>query len=134
MSRIFGNILETIGKTPVVHLKKISASAPKGAQIYAKLEYFNPLHSVKDRLAFAVIDSARRSGALKPGQTVCEATSGNTGIGLAMVCAALGHPLVITMSESFSVERRKVLRALGAKLVLTPGGEEFALSFLTLST
>ncbi len=157
VSRIFSSILDTIGKTPVVHLQRLSRSAPNSAQIYAKCEFFNPLSSVKDRLAFAVLHDALKRGVLAPGQTVVEATSGNTGVGLvrekfrfwfcfvfflfsfflflffffcffsisnfnfkAMVCAALGHPLVVTMSESFSVERRKVLRALGAQVILTP--------------
>ena len=113
----FENILGTVGNTPVV---KINRLAPAGVNLYAKIEAFNPLGSVKDRLALGVIEEAERSGALKPGQTVIEATSGNTGIGLAMVCAQKGYPLVITMAETFSVERRKLMRFLGAKVVLTP--------------
>ena len=114
------NILETVGNTPVV---KINRLAPKGVNLYVKIEAFNPLGSVKDRLALGVIEAAEKSGELKPGQTVVEATSGNTGIGLAMVCAAKGYPLVVTMAESFSVERRKLMRFLGAKVVLTPAAE-----------
>jgi len=117
----FQNILETIGNTPVVKLNKL---APPGVNVYVKIEAFNPMGSVKDRMARAVIEDAERSGALKPGQTVIEATSGNTGIGLAMVCAQKGYPLVVTMAESFSVERRKLLRFLGAKVVLTPASEK----------
>ncbi len=111
------NILGTIGDTPVVRINKL---APDGINIYGKLEAFNPLGSVKDRLALGIIEDAEQSGALKPGQTVIEATSGNTGIGLAMVCAQKGYPLVVTMADSFSVERRKLMRFLGAKVVLTP--------------
>ncbi len=113
----FDNILGTIGNTPVVRINKLG---PKGVRLYAKLEAFNPLGSVKDRLALGVIEAAERSGELKPGQTVIEATSGNTGIGLAMVCAQKGYPLVLTMADSFSVERRKLMRFLGARVVLTP--------------
>jgi cysteine synthase A len=113
----FANILETIGNTPVVKVGKL---APAGIDLYVKIEAFNPLGSVKDRLALGVIEDAERRGTLKPGQTVVEATSGNTGIGLAMVCAQKGYPLVVTMAESFSVERRKLMRFLGAKVVLTP--------------
>src|SRR6218665_2453508 len=113
----FENILGTIGNTPVV---KINRLAPAGVNLYVKIEAFNPLGSVKDRLALGVIEAAERSGELKPGQTVVEMTSGNTGIGLAMVCAAKGYPLVIVMPESFSVERRKLMRFLGAKVLLTP--------------
>ena len=115
------NILETIGNTPLVKLNKL---APAGVNVHVKLESFNPLGSVKDRLAHAVIEDAERRGALRPGQTVIEATSGNTGIGLAMVCAQKGYPLVLTMAESFSVERRKLLRFLGARVVLTPAAEK----------
>jgi cysteine synthase A len=111
------NILGTIGNTPVVKINKL---APDHVNLYAKIEAFNPMGSVKDRLALGIIEDAEKSGALKPGQTVVEATSGNTGIGLAMVCAQKGYPLVITMAESFSVERRKLMRFLGAKVVLTP--------------
>src|SRR5665213_3577773 len=113
----FANILETIGNTPAV---KINRLAPEGIDLWVKIEAFNPLGSVKDRLALGVIEAAEASGELKPGQTVIEATSGNTGIGLAMVCAQKGYPLVVTMPESFSVERRKLMRFLGAKVILTP--------------
>jgi cysteine synthase len=116
----YNNILETVGRTPVVRINKL---APKGINLYVKIEAFNPLGSVKDRLALGVIEAAEKSGELKPGMTVVEATSGNTGIGLAMVCAAKGYPLVVTMAESFSVERRKLMRFLGAKVVLTPAAE-----------
>ena len=119
MSR-FANILETVGNTPVVRIGKL---APAGVDLYVKIEAFNPLGSVKDRLALGVIEDAERSGMLKPGQTVIEATSGNTGIGLAMVCAQKGYPLVVTMAETFSVERRKLMRFLGARVVLTPAAE-----------
>jgi cysteine synthase A len=112
-----GSVLDTIGRTPVVRINRL---APAGIELYAKLEAFNPLGSVKDRLALGIIEAAEKSGALKPGQTVIEATSGNTGIGLAMVCAQKGYPLVIVMAESFSVERRKLMRFLGAKVILTP--------------
>ncbi|WP_066553253.1 cysteine synthase A [Croceicoccus bisphenolivorans] len=115
------SILELIGNTPVVRCDKLS---PKGRTVYVKLEAFNPMGSVKDRLALGMIEAAERDGSLKPGQTVVEATSGNTGIGLALVCAAKGYPLVIVMAESFSVERRKILRYLGAKVVLTPAGQK----------
>ncbi len=117
---IYENILETIGNTPVVKLQRM---APDHVTMYVKVEAFNPIGSVKDRLAFAIIDDAEKSGALKPGQTVVEATSGNTGIALAMVCAARGYPFVATMVETFSVERRKIMRAMGAKVILTPGAE-----------
>ena len=113
----FQSILDTIGNTPVVRINHL---APPGISLYAKIEAFNPLGSVKDRLALGVIEAAERSGELTPGQTVIEATSGNTGIGLAMVCAAKGYPLVVTMAESFSVERRRLMRFLGARVVLTP--------------
>jgi cysteine synthase len=113
----FDSILGTVGNTPAV---KINRLAPQGINLYVKIEAFNPLGSVKDRLALGVIEAAERDGSLKPGQTVIEATSGNTGIGLAMVCAAKGYPLVVTMAETFSVERRKLMRFLGAKVVLTP--------------
>jgi len=116
----FNNITETVGKTPVVRINRL---APKGVNLYVKIEAFNPLGSVKDRLALGIIEAAEKSGELKPGMTVVEATSGNTGIGLAMVCAAKGYPLVVTMAESFSVERRKLMRFLGAKVVLTPASE-----------
>jgi cysteine synthase len=117
MKRKFDNILGTVGNTPVV---RINYLAPAGINLFVKIEAFNPLGSVKDRLALGVIEDAEKSGALKPGQTVIEATSGNTGIGLAMVCAAKGYPLVVTMAESFSIERRKLMRFLGAKVVITP--------------
>jgi cysteine synthase A len=117
MARRYSSIVETVGNTPVVRINRL---APEGVNLYAKIEAFNPLGSVKDRLALGVIEAAEQSGALKPGQTVIEATSGNTGIGLAMVCAAKGYPLVLVMAESFSVERRKLMRFLGAKVVLTP--------------
>jgi cysteine synthase len=120
MGRRYASILETVGNTPVVRINKL---APDGVNLFVKVEAFNPLGSVKDRLALGVIEDAERRGTLKPGQTVVEATSGNTGIGLAMVCAAKGYPLVLTMAESFSVERRKLMRFLGAKVVLTPASE-----------
>ncbi len=115
--RLYDNVMDTIGDTPCI---RINALAPYHVQLYVKAEFFNPAGSVKDRLAVSIIEEAERSGALKPGQTVVEATSGNTGIGLAMVCAAKGYPLVVTMADSFSIERRKLMRFLGAKLVLTP--------------
>ncbi len=117
---IYENILQTIGNTPVVRINRL---APAHVDLYAKLEFFNPMASVKDRLAIAIIDDAERRGELKPGQTVIEATSGNTGIALAMVCAARGHPFVACMVETFSIERRKLMRALGAKVILTPAAE-----------
>ncbi|MHA1565742.1 MAG: PLP-dependent cysteine synthase family protein, partial [Alphaproteobacteria bacterium] len=121
MGHRYQNILETIGNTPVVKITKL---APKHVNLFVKVEAFNPLGSVKDRLALGVIEAGEKSGELKPGQTVIEATSGNTGIGLAMVCAQKGYPLVVTMAESFSVERRKLMRFLGAKVVLTPAKEK----------
>ena len=117
----YQSIVETVGNTPVVKLNRI---APEHVNIYVKVEAFNPAASVKDRLALNIIEAAERSGDLKPGQTVVEATSGNTGIGLAMVCAAKGYPLVVTMADSFSIERRKLMRFLGAKVVLTPRAEK----------
>jgi cysteine synthase A len=117
---IYDSILGTIGRTPVVRINRL---APAGITMYVKCEFFNPLSSVKDRLAIAIIEDAERRGALKPGQTVVEATSGNTGIALAMVCAAKGYPFVAVMAESFSMERRKVMRGLGAKVILTPAAE-----------
>jgi cysteine synthase A len=120
MGKRYANILETIGGTPVVRINRL---APEGVNLFVKIEAFNPLGSVKDRLAFGVIEAAERSGQLEPGQTVIEATSGNTGIGLAMVCAAKGYPLVVTMPEVFSVERRRLMRFLGAKVILTPAAE-----------
>lgn len=116
----YDNILQTIGDTPIVRLNRI---APNNVELYVKVESFNPMASVKDRLAYAIIKDARDSGKLAPGQTVVEATSGNTGIALAMVCAVMGHPFVATMVETFSVERRKIMRALGAKVILTPAAE-----------
>lgn len=114
---IYDNILGTIGRTPIVRINRL---APEHVTMYVKCEYFNPLHSVKDRLAIAIIEDAERRGELKPGQTVVEATSGNTGIALAMVCAAKGYPFVAVMVETFSIERRKIMRMLGAKVILTP--------------
>jgi cysteine synthase A len=118
---IHDSILATIGNTPVVRLNRL---APAGIELFAKLEAFNPMGSVKDRLALGVIEAAERTGELRPGQTVIEATSGNTGIGLAMVCAARGYPLVVTMAENFSVERRRLMRFLGVRVVLTPAAEK----------
>jgi cysteine synthase A len=114
---IYNSILETVGRTPVVRINRL---APEGIDLFVKVEAFNPLGSVKDRLALGIIEDAERRGALTPGQTVVEATSGNTGIALAMVCAAKGYPLVTVMAESFSIERRKLMKFLGAKVVLTP--------------
>ena len=116
----FANILGTVGNTPVVRINKL---APAHVNLFVKIEAFNPLGSVKDRLALGVIEAAEKSGELQPGQTVIEATSGNTGIGLAMVCAAKGYPLVVTMAEPFSVERRRMMRFLGAKVIITPGAD-----------
>ena len=117
---IYDNILQTIGNTPVVRLNRLG---PDHVDLYVKAEFFNPMASVKDRLAYAIINDAEQRGTLEPGQTVVEATSGNTGIALAMVCAAKGHPFVATMAESFSVERRKIMRGIGAKVILTPAAE-----------
>lgn len=117
---IYDSILGTIGRTPIVRINRL---APEHVTMYVKCEFFNPLSSVKDRLAIAIIEDAERSGALKPGQTVVEATSGNTGIALAMVCAAKGYPFVATMVETFSMERRKIMRMLGARVILTPAAE-----------
>ncbi|HXZ16177.1 MAG TPA: pyridoxal-phosphate dependent enzyme [Roseiarcus sp.] len=119
--RLFESILETVGDTPTIRVNNL---APRQATIYVKAEFFNPASSVKDRLALNIIEEGERSGALKPGQTVVEATSGNTGIGLAMVCAQKGYPLVVTMADSFSIERRKLMRMLGAKVVLTPRAQK----------
>jgi cysteine synthase len=119
--RLFDSILDTVGDTPSVKINRIG---PTHATIYAKAEFFNPASSVKDRLAVNIIEEGERSGALKPGQTVVEATSGNTGIGLALVCAQKGYPLVVTMADSFSIERRKLMRMLGAKVVLTPRAQK----------
>ncbi|NOX71065.1 MAG: cysteine synthase A [Gammaproteobacteria bacterium] len=118
---IYDSILDTIGNTPVIKLNRL---APDDMEMYVKVESFNPAASVKDRLAFAIINDAEKQGRLTPGQTVIEATSGNTGIALAMVCAAKGYPFVATMAESFSIERRKIMRALGAKVILTPAAEK----------
>src|SRR4026209_2905312 len=115
----YNSILDTVGHTPVVRVNRLG---PPGVNLYVKIDAFNPLGSVKDRLALGVMEAAEKSGELKPGQTVIEATSGNTGIGLAMVCAQKGYPLVVTMAEQFSVERRRLMRFLGAKVVLTPQG------------
>ncbi len=115
--RLFDSVIETVGDTPCIRVNNLG---PDGVTIYVKAEAFNPASSVKDRLAVGIIEAAERSGTLKPGQTVVEATSGNTGIGLAMVCAQKGYPLVVTMADSFSIERRKLMRMLGAKVVLTP--------------
>ena len=117
---IYDSILDTIGDTPIVRLNRI---APDHVEMYVKVEAFNPMASVKDRLAIAIICDAEKRGSIKPGQTVVEATSGNTGISLAMVCAAKGYPFVATMADSFSVERRKIMRGLGAKVILTPAAE-----------
>src|SRR3954470_12671424 len=114
------SILGTVGNTPVVRINKL---APADVELYVKIEAFNPLGSVKDRLALGIIEDAEKRGVLKPGMTVVEATSGNTGIGLAMVCARKGYPLVVTMADSFSVERRRLMRFLGAKVVLTPAAQ-----------
>jgi cysteine synthase A len=121
MGKRFENILGTIGHTPVVRINKLG---PEGVNLYVKVESFNPMGSVKDRMALGLIEDAERRGELKPGQTIVEATSGNTGIALAMVCAQKGYPLVVTMAENFSVERRKLMRFLGARVVLTPGGQK----------
>jgi len=119
--RIFDSVLDTIGNTPTIRVNNLG---PKDVNLFVKFEAFNPAGSVKDRLAVNIIEAAERSGALKPGQTVVEATSGNTGIGLAMVCAQKGYPLVVTMADSFSIERRQLMRMLGAKVVLTPKAEK----------
>ncbi|MFN4155765.1 MAG: PLP-dependent cysteine synthase family protein [Paracoccaceae bacterium] len=118
---LYDSILDTVGDTPVVRINNL---APNGVRVYVKVEAFNPAASVKDRLALNIIEAAERAGTLKPGQTVVEATSGNTGIGLAMVCAQKGYPLVVTMADSFSVERRRLMRMLGAKVVLTPRAQK----------
>jgi cysteine synthase len=119
--RLYDSIVDTVGDTPCVRINRL---APNGIRLYVKAEFFNPAASVKDRLALNIIEDAERRGTLKPGQTVVEATSGNTGIGLAMVCAAKGYPLVVTMADSFSVERRQLMRYLGAKVVLTPRAQK----------
>jgi len=121
MANLKANILETVGDTPVIRINRL---APEGIHLFVKAEAFNPLSSVKDRLALGVIEAAEASGELQPGQTVVEATSGNTGIGLAMVCSAKGYPFVCVMAESFSVERRRIMRFLGAKVVLTPAAQK----------
>ena len=119
--QLFDSVLDTIGDTPCIRVNHL---APDHVKLYVKAEFFNPAASVKDRLAVSIIEEAERRGELKPGQTVVEATSGNTGIGLAMVCAAKGYPLVVTMAESFSIERRRLMRFMGAKVVLTPKAEK----------
>ncbi len=119
--RLFDSVLDTVGDTPCIRINRL---APEGVNLYVKVEAFNPAASVKDRLAMNIIEAAERSGALKPGQTVVEATSGNTGIGLAMVCAAKGYPFVVTMSEAFSIERRRLMRFFGAKVILTPRADK----------
>ena len=119
--RLFDSVVDTIGDTPCIRVNNL---APDHVHLYVKAEFFNPAASVKDRLAISIIEEAERRGDLKPGQTVVEATSGNTGIGLAMVCAAKGYPLVVTMADSFSIERRRLMRFLGAKVVLTPREEK----------
>src|SRR3954466_12932972 len=119
--RLFDSILDTVGDTPAIRVNNLG---PDHATIYVKAEFFNPASSVKDRLALNIIEEAERNGSLKPGQTIVEATSGNTGIGLAMVCAQKGYPLVVTMADSFSIERRKLMRMLGAKVVLTPRAQK----------
>src|SRR5579871_1502778 len=117
---IYDNILATIARTPVVRIQHL---APAGVDMYVKCDFFNPASSVTDRRALAIIDDAERTGALQPGQTVVEATSGNTGIALAMVCAAKGHPFVAVMADSFSIERRRIMRMFGARVILTPAAE-----------
>ncbi len=119
--RLYESIVDTVGDTPTIRVNRL---APEGVTIYVKFEAFNPAASVKDRLAISIIETAEQNGTLKPGQTVVEATSGNTGIGLAMVCAAKGYPLVVTMADSFSIERRRLMRFLGAKVVLTPRAQK----------
>jgi cysteine synthase A len=119
--RLYASVLETIGDTPAIRINRL---APAGVELYVKAEAFNPAGSVKDRLALSIIEEAERDSRLRPGQTVVEATSGNTGIGLAMVCAAKGYPLVVTMADSFSLERRKLMRMMGAKVVLTPRAQK----------
>lgn len=119
--RLYDSVIDTVGDTPCIRVNRL---APEHVEIYVKAEFFNPAASVKDRLALNIIEDAERRGALQPGQTVVEATSGNTGIGLAMVCAAKGYPLVVTMADSFSIERRQLMRYLGAKVVLTPRAEK----------
>src|ERR1044072_1331291 len=119
--RLFDSVLDTIGDTPCIRVNNLG---PKGVRIYVKAEPFNPASSVKDRLAVNIIEAAERAGTLKPGQTVVEATSGNTGIGLAMECAQKAYPLVVTIADSFSIERRKLMRMLGAKVVLTPRAQK----------
>jgi cysteine synthase A len=119
--RLYDSVLDTIGNTPCIRINHL---APDGVHVYVKAEFFNPAGSVKDRLAVSIIEEAEKSGQLRPGQTVVEATSGNTGIGLAMVCAAKGYPLIVTMADSFSIERRKLMRFLGARVVLTPRAEK----------
>lgn len=119
--RLYDSVVDTIGNTPCIRINRL---APDHVKIYAKAEFFNPAASVKDRLAISIIEEAESNGTLKPGQTVVEATSGNTGIGLAMVCAAKGYPLVVTMADSFSIERRRLMRFFGARVILTPRAEK----------
>ena len=119
--RLYDSVVDTIGNTPCIRINNL---APDHVRLYVKAEFFNPAASVKDRLAISIIEEAERRGELNPGQTVVEATSGNTGIGLAMVCAAKGYPLVVTMADSFSIERRQLMRMLGAKVVLTPRADK----------
>ena len=119
--RLYDSIVDTIGNTPCI---RVNSLAPDHVRLYVKAEFFNPAASVKDRLAISIIEEAEQRGDLRPGQTVVEATSGNTGIGLAMVCAAKGYPLVVTMADSFSIERRRLMRFLGAKVILTPREEK----------
>ena len=126
---LYDSVLDTVGNTPVFKLKRLG---PSHVSMYVKAEYFNPASSIKDRLAVSIIEEAERSGHLKPGQTVVEATSGNTGVGLAMVCAARNYPCVIVMADSFSIERRKLMRFLGAKVILTP--REYKGTFLSRSS
>lgn len=121
MTKAYGNILEAVGNTPLVKLNKLTAGLK--ASVFGKAEYFNPAHSVKDRIALAMIEAAENGGAIKPGDTIIEPTSGNTGIGLALVCAVKGYKIVLTMPDSMTIERRKILKAFGAELVLTPGAE-----------
>lgn len=121
MAKAYGNILEAIGNTPLVRLNKLTAGLK--ASVFGKAEYFNPAHSVKDRIALAMIEAAEKGGAIKPGDTIIEPTSGNTGIGLALVSAVKGYKIVLTMPDTMTIERRKILKAFGAELVLTPGAE-----------
>src|SRR3984885_11513209 len=124
MGKIYGNVSELVGRTPLVRLNRLTEGLD--AQVVAKLEFYNPANSVKDRIGVAIIDAAERSGELKPGGTIVEATSGNTGIALAMIGAARGYKVILTMPDTMSTERRGVLRAFGAEIVLTPGSEGMA--------